>query len=221
MNSVADTHNLATTQNLTTHRVRLRLLRGILLTTVALIAVACGASAESEESLAYTYDSYFQSCSYDYNPAVSVEELANRSTVAAIATLIDVENGRFFGASETEPEGVTLNLVFETDDMTRYYVQVPRAMDSDVKQLRSVLPIGSQSVIYLQPNNDPLEGVWYNIRSDGNEWYFTTPQGWILDHPERGIVFALVDNQSEPPFPEGPADLSAELRYWLVGEKAA
>ena len=221
MKSISDSYNLATTQNLAIHRFRLRLLRGVLFTTVALIAVACGASSESEESFAYTYDLYFQSFSYDYNPAGSVEDLANRSTVAAIATLIDVENGRFFGASETEPEGVTLNLVFETDDETRYYVQVPRPMDSDVEQLRSVLPIGSQSVIYLQPNNDPLEGVWYNTRNDGNEWYFTTPQGWILDHPERGIVFALVDNQPEPPFPEVPADISAELGDWLVSEKAA
>lgn len=208
MRPVSDSPDPAVTQKLAKHRVRLCLLQGLLFTTVSLIAAACGSSAESEEAFAYTYDSYFQSFAYDYNPAVTIEDLGKRSTVVAKAMLIDVENGRFFGASETEPEGVTLNLVFETNDKTRYYVQVPRPMDSNVKQLRSVLPIGSQSVIYLQPNNDPLEGVWYNTRNDGNEWYFTTPQGWILDHPERGIVFALVDDQSEPPFPEVPADIN-------------
>lgn len=184
------------------------------------MAVACGSSVESEEVFAYTYDSYFQSFTIEYNPAVTVEDLAERSAIVVEATLIDIENGRFFGVSETEPEGVTLNLEFETDDKTRYFVQVPRPMDSDIKQLRTILPIGSQSVIYLQPNNDPLEGVWHNTRVDGNEWYFTTPQGWILDHPERGIVFPLVDNESEPPFSEVPADISDDLSDWLVGEDA-
>lgn len=207
------------TQKPASLRVHYRLLRGLAVTIASLMAVACGSSTDTDEAFAYTYDSYFQSFAIEYNPAATVEDLAERSTIVVEATLIDIEDGRFFGASETEPEGVTLNLEFETDDKTRYFVQVPRPMDSDVEQLRSILPIGSQSVIYLQPNNDPLEGVWHNTRADGNEWYFTTPQGWILDHPERGIVFPLVDNESEPPFPEVPADISNDLRNWLVGEE--
>ena len=210
-----------TTQKSANCRIQVRLLRGLALISAALIAVACGSTTESEEIFTYSYDSYFQSFAFDYNPATTVEDLAKRSTVVVEATLVDIENGRFFGPSETEPEGVTLNLVFETDDKTRYYVQLPRPMDSDVAQLRSVLPIGSRNVIYLQSNNDPLEGVWWNTRNDGNEWYFTTPQGWILDHPERGVVFALVDNESDPPFPEVPADANDGLRDWLVGEKTA
>ena len=209
-----------TTQKPASLRIHYRLLRGLAVTIASLMAVACGTSTDTDEAFAYTYDSYFRSFAIEYNPAVTVEDLAERSTIVVEATLIDIENGRFFGASETEPEGVTLNLEFETDDKTRYFVQVPRPMDSDVEQLRSILPIGSQSVIYLQPNNDPLEGVWHNTRADGNEWYFTTPQGWILDHPERGIVFPLVDNESEPPFPEVPADISDDLSNWLVGEDA-
>ena len=202
-------------------RIHLRLLRGLALIIASLIAVACGSSAESEEASPYTYDSYFQSFHFDYNPAATVQDLAKRSTIVVEATLIDVENGRFFGASEDKPEGVTLNLVFEDDDRTRYYVQIPRPMDSDVMQLRSVLPIGTQSVIYLQPNNDPLEGVWYNTRSDGNEWYFTTPQGWILDHPQRGIIFALLGNEFELPFPGAPTAVNEDLDDWLVAEKKA
>ncbi|MCY4193918.1 MAG: hypothetical protein F4Y28_02275 [Acidimicrobiia bacterium] len=201
------------------HRpISFRWIRCLALAIAFLVPAACGSSAESEEAFAYTYDSYFRSFAFDYNPATTVEDLSGRSTVAVKATLVDVENGRFFGASETDPEGVTLNLVFETQDKTRYYVQIPRPMDSDVLQLRTVLPIGSQSVIYLQKNNDPLEGVWYNTRSDGNEWYFTTPQGWILDHPERGIVFALVDDESKPPFAVPPAVKSEDLNHWLVEE---
>ena len=138
-----------------------------------------------------TYDSYFASLAHDYNPARDIDELAKRSTVVTAAKLVDIEDGRIFGDSIASPEGRHLNLVFETASSTRYYVQLPRPDSSSIEQLRSVLPIGTESVIYLQPNNDPDEGVWFNKREDGNEWFFTTPQGWILSHPERGIVFPL------------------------------
>jgi len=167
----------------------------------------------------YTYDSYFQSFSSSYNPSPNVEDLGKRSAVAVEATLVDVEAGRFFCSSEIEIEGVTLNLVFETDDKTRYYVQLSRPMDPSVEQLRSVLPVSARSVNYLQPNNDPLEGVWFNVREDGNEWYFTTPQGWILDHPERGIVFPLEKHERVSPFADTAPTASDALADWLVAEK--
>ena len=189
------------------------------LLALSLLAAACGSDGESDEAFVDTYDSYFQSFSSDYNPSPNVEDLSNRSAVAVEATLVDVEDGRFFGSSETEIEGVTLNLVFETDDKTRYYVQLSRPMDSSVDQLRSVLPVGARSVIYLQPNNDPLEGVWFNVREAGNEWYFTTPQGWILDHPERGIVFPLEEPEKVSPFADTALMASDALADWLVAEK--
>lgn len=84
-----------------------------------------------------------------------------------------------------------LNLIFETGKGDVYYVQVPRPMDSDVDTLREVLPIGSQNVIFLMSNDDPISEGWFNVRDDGNEWFFTTPQGWIVDHPKRGITWPL------------------------------
>jgi len=191
----------------------------VLFAAIGLVVSSCGSDSESNEAFVDTYDSYFQSFASDYNPASDIEDLGARSTVAVEATLVDVEDGRFFGASETEVEGVTLNLVFETDKEARYYVQLSRPMDSRVDQLKSVLPIGSRSVVYLQPNNDPLEGVWFNVRDDGNEWYFTTPQGWILDHPERGIVFPLEDNERQSPFASTSLESAVELADWLSIEK--
>jgi len=138
-----------------------------------------------------TFDSYFASFSSDYNPARNILELAERSGVVTKAVWVDIEDGRFFGESEQRPQGLHLNLVFETDQGRRFYVQLSRPFDSSIEQLRSAFPLGSESVIYLQPNNDPLESVWFNTRDDGNEWYFTTPQGWILDHPERGLISPL------------------------------
>ena len=158
-----------------------------------------------------TYDSYLASLGYDYNPARDIDELAQWSAVATVATLVDVEDGRIFGDTVDSPEGRHLNLVFETADATRYYVQLPRPESSSIEQLRSVLPIGTESVIYLQSNNDPDDGVWFNKREDGNEWFFTSPQGWILDHPSRGIVFPLERGRVFATNPE-PAE---SLHDWL------
>lgn len=176
-------------------------------------AAGCG-SDSNREAFDESYDSYFRSFSYDYNPAPGIEELAEQSTIVTRASLVNVEDGRFFGESEDQPEGVLLNLVFETDEEARYYVQITRPMDSSVDQLREVLPIGSTSVVYLQPNTDPIDEGWFNVRGDGNEWFFTTPQGWILDHPDRGIVFPLEDHESEAPFVVLPARTD-QLDGWL------
>lgn len=152
---------------------------------------ACGGDSDSEDAFVETFDTYLTSFSFDYNPAAHPADLADRSTVVTKATLVDVEDGRYFGSEEGKPEGVHLNLVMEDPDGTRYYVQIPRPMDSDVNVLREVLPIGAESVVFLMPNTDPLSDGWFNTRDDGNEWFFTTPQGWILDHPERGVMWPL------------------------------
>ena len=187
--------------------------------TLVLVAAGCESHSESDEVFVDTYDSYFQSFSIDYNPSPDIEDLSRRSTVVVEAVLVDVEDGRFIADLETEPLWFHINLVFEADDKERYYVELPRPNDSSVDQLRSVLPIGARSVVYLQPNNDPLEGVWFNSRADGNEWFFTTPQGWILDHPERGIVFPLEDSKNESPFLDTLMNPGQSLGDWLVSEK--
>ena len=191
---------------------------------IALLAVSCGSGDEGLYD--ETYDSYFGSFSSDYEPADSIADLANQSEVATKATLVDVEEGRLWAKSDTKPEldpdkpvpadiHVEINLLFETAEGTRYYVGLFRPNDSSVAQIRSVMPIGAASVIYIKRRSDPTEyngGKTFNVREDGNEWYFTTPQGWILDHPERGIVSPL--ERMEILFRQMPASV-ATLDDWL------
>ena len=179
----------------------------MLLTTLAL--ASCGAAEGTGEFV--TYDEFFASFSTEYEPATSLAKLAARSEVASRATLVDVEDGRFVETNGRR-DVITLNLVFESADLQRYYVQLTRPEGSSIDALRSALPLQSESVIYLIPNTDPLKDGWQNVRGDGNEWFFTTPQGWILDHPDRGIVFPLEDNEQEVPFGEPPVGpLSLDL----------
>ena len=204
---------------------RLRVVPIVLaLVAAAVLLAGCGSSDDGlyEE----TYDSYFRSFTSDYDPADSLADLADQSKVVTKATLVDVKEGRLFAVADQKPElepnkpvpaefSVQVNMVFEADDGTRYFVQLPRPNDSSVAQIRSVMPIGATSVIYLQPNNDPIvdgKGRWFNVREDGNEWFFTTPQGWILDHPERGIVSPL--ERMEILFRQMPASV-ATLDDWL------
>ncbi len=186
-----------------------------LLALVVVAAFVAGCGSEEEGLYEETYDSYFRSFSSDYDPADSIADLADQSEVVTKATLVDVEEGRIKADADTKPELdpdkpvpaeilVEVNLVFETADGTRYYVGLFRPNDSSVAKIRSVMPIGAASVIYLQPNHIPVvdaAGRWFNVREDGNEWLFTTPQGWILDHPEREIVSPL----------EGFDDLFADM----------
>ena len=144
--------------------------RSLLLSIAVLVLIALGCGSDDRDQTAsMTFDSYLASLGYDYNPARDIGELAQWSAVATVATLVDVEDGRSFGDTVDSPEGRHLNLVFETADSTRYYVQLPRPESSSIEQLRSVLPVGTESVIYLQPNSDPDDGVWFNKREDGNE----------------------------------------------------
>ena len=196
-----------------------RLIWSLGLLVAGLAAAGCGLGDEPDDGVFMdTYDTYFRSFSISYNASPNIEDLARRSTVAVEATLVDVEDGRFAGESETEVAIVTLNLVFETDDEVRYYVQLSRPKDSSVDRLRSVLPVGARSVVYLRPNDDP-HSDWFNVREDGNEWFFTTPQGWILDHPERGIVFPLETPELRPPFDDSAGGMRDSLADWLVAEK--
>lgn len=194
----------------------------------ACLAAGCSSADSSADSELFeeTYDSYFNSLSYDYDPARNKEDLAEQSEITVKAKLIGVEEGRIFAVADEKPEldpdkpvpaeyNVKLNFVFEGEDGTRYYVQLPRPHDSSVARVRAVMPIGAESIIYLQPDNDPIvdgEGRWFNVREDGNEWFFTTPQGWILDHPERGIVSPL--EGFDDLFAEMPASTS-KLDDWL------
>ena len=191
---------------------------------LALLAVSCG----SDENGLYeeTYDSYFGSFLSEYEPADSLADLAAQSDVVTKATLVDVEEGRLSAEAQQKPEldpdrpvpaefNVNVNMVFETGDGTRYYVKLPMPNDSSVARIRAVMPIGAPSVIFLQPNDDPIvDGTarWFNIREDGNEWLFTTPQGWILDHPERGIVSPL--ERFDDLFAEMPTSTES-LDDWL------
>lgn len=147
--------------------------------------------------------------SYDDDAATSLDELAARSTVVIKAKLIDGEDGRIYGSSPDDPTASRhLNLVFDSVSGQRFCVGVSRPRESSVDRLREVFPNGADSVIYLQPNNDPLEG-WLNARADGNERFFTTPQGWIVEITPGVAVapFEPLDNLSFAIPPDGEIDL--------------
>ncbi len=67
---------------------------------------------------------------------------------------------------------VEINLVFETADGTRHYMGLFRPNDSSVAQIRSVMPTGATSIIYLAPRSRPTEhnsGRTFNVREDATE----------------------------------------------------
>lgn len=195
------------------NRIVLLLAGGLL----ALSMSGCGSSDDDAEPI--TFDDWVGSFTYDYDPASSLADLSARSTVAAQATLVDIEDGAIFGSSPDDAAAShSVNLVFESGNDDRYYVELPRPAYIGIDALRSVMPLGSASVIYLQPNQDPRAENYFNVR-EGPTWFFTTPQGWILDGPDRDIVTPLEGSDSlgfDPP-PGGDTN----LEVWLVDPKEA
>lgn len=181
--------------------------------TAGLAVFASGCSdSNPQETYIDTFDSYFASFSMTYDAAATISDLADRSSVVIEAALIDVQNGRIFGDSIDDPNAnLSINLVFESDDGQRFYVGLPRPRDSAVDAIRSALPIDARSIIFLQPNNDPVGAQIFQARQDGNEWFFTTPQGWVLEDPERGVVQPIND---QVPFTDAP-DPAAPLSDWM------
>lgn len=173
----------------------------------------CGSDDEPDAD-PVTFEGWAGSVITDYDPATSLTDLSSRSTIVTEATLVDIEDGAIFGSSpDDEAASYSVNLIFETEAGDRYYVERPRPAYMGIDELRAVMPLGAASVIYLQPNNDPRGQNYFNLR-EGPTWFFSTPQGWILDDPERGIGTPL-ESLDMLGF-EPPADGDTDLRAWLV-----
>ena len=128
------------------------------------------------------------------------------------AVLRDIEDGAVFGTSVDDPDAThTLHLIFAAADGTEYFVEIPRPNFASVESLRTILPVGSKSVVYLQPNNDPRDANYFQLH-DGPAWFFTTPQGWIQQDPERGVTTPLEQADLGIPVPAGGTE---DLSAWL------
>lgn len=177
--------------------------------------VGCGSGDDDTEP--FTFEDWSESFTYDYDPASSLADLSARSSVATEATLLDIEDGAIFASSpDDDAASHSVNLIFETDTGDHYYVELPRPAYIAIDDLRSVMPLGASSVIYLQPNSDPRDQNYFNVR-EGPTWFLTTPQGWILDDPERGIVTPMEGSASLGI--DRPAGGDTDLQVWLVDQK--
>lgn len=189
----------------------------VLLAGGALVLPMLGCGSSDDNSEPVTFEEWLGSFTSDYDPASSLADLAGRSTVATEATLLDIEDGAIFGSSpDDDAASHSVNLIFETDTGGRYYVELPRPAYIAMDELRAAMPLGASSVIYLQPSNDSRDENRFNVR-EGPVWFFTTPQGWILDDPESGIITPLEGSDSLG-F-DRPEEGDNRLQVWLVDPK--
>lgn len=186
--------------------------RIVLVGLSALGLVSCG-DAPEDEAAPYSYDDFVRSVTFEYDPAGSLEELAARSDVVAEVVLSDVEDGAIFGDSPDDPDASrSVNLIFTDRDGETYYVEVPRPTFMSAAEVKAVLPVGSPSVVYLQPNRDPRDQNFFQLH-DGPTWFFTTPQGWIQADPARGISTPL--EQSSDLGLARPVNGDRDIAAWL------
>lgn len=190
----------------------------LVLVAAAIAISAC--SSDEPNTSAITYEQYFNSFAYDFEPAKDRNELADRSTLVVEAVLIDVIDGPIFGSSADDPAASRFALfVFESTAVAEpIYVRLPRPNTSDVRGIRDAMPLGARAVLYLisvHPLSANEKQLWFGVDPNIQEWEATTPQGFILERQtEAGeaIVDLPIDGSgglADAP-PEG-SDISAWL----------
>ena len=190
-------------------------------------ASACGGDERKEASL--TFDRYFASFSFDYEPAKDRSELAARSTLVVEATLVDVVDGPVFGESADDPFASRFALFVFHSDLVSVPIEVvfprPSRVDGNTLQIaaiRNAMPLGVRAVLYLAPfPYVPLsvgeQKLWFGI-DQGPMWQVTTPQGFILENPldegldtERSTILPLA---AEGGLSDAPS-IGADVTAWL------
>jgi hypothetical protein len=155
---------------------------------IAFVAAGCGAGGGEDASTALTFDLYFSSFGYDYEPAATVTELADRSTVVVLATLADITEGPRFG--ESWDTAVSRYALFMFDSpVLAAPIAVPFPYPIEIgdeslnaSDVRAAMPIGARAVLYLVQQPAPNDPALWHGRDANTQYYdLTTPQGFVLE----------------------------------------
>ena len=86
----------------------------LLIATISIGMTACG--RDENESTSLSFEQYFTSFGYDFEPAKDRSDLANRSSLVVEAVLVDVVDGPIFGETADDPFASRFALfLFESD----------------------------------------------------------------------------------------------------------
>ncbi|MFA5774064.1 MAG: hypothetical protein WC864_01645 [Ilumatobacteraceae bacterium] len=194
-----------------------RLFRGVLVAAV-FAASACG--SDEPKTSAVTFEQYFNSFAFDFEPANSRGQLASRSTLVVEAVLIDVIDGPIFASSADDPAASRFALfVFESAEVAEsIYVRLPRPNTSDIDEIRDAMPLGARAVLYLIPVH-PLSAnekqLWFGVDPNIQEWEATTPQGFILERQtESGEAMVDLPIDGSDGLKDAPSE-GSDISAWL------
>lgn len=194
-----------------------RLFSGVL---VAAVFVASACSSHEPKASAVTFEQYFNSFAYDFEPAKDRGDLAARSTLVVEAALIDVIDGPIFGSSEADPAASRFALfVFKSAAVAEpIYVRLPRPNTSDVDAIRDAMPLGARAVLYLIPvPSIPAneKQLWFGVDPKVQQWDVTTPQGFILERrTESGEAMVDLPIDGSEGLADAPVE-GSDVSAWL------
>ncbi len=186
--------------------------------SIALVMVVTVAACGADEPTGDALPLLPAAVAGDYDPADSLGELADRSTISVIGTLVDIQEGFIFGESADDEFGSRyLELLVDTasdDGLFRLVWPYPAGPSLDA--IRAVSPIGARMVIYAidwDTAFPPPQANYFHV-GDGDHVHhvLTTPQGILVEDPATGTV-QLGDPSA--PFDDAPA-AGATLDAWLV-----
>ena len=194
-----------------------RLFRGVL---IAAVFVASACSSDEPKASAVTFEQYFNSFAFDFEPAKDRGDLAGRSTLVAEATLTDVIDGPIFGSSQADPAASRFALfAFKSAAVAApIYVRLPRPNTSDINAIRDAMPLGARAVLYLirvpqVPANE--KQFWFGVDPKIQQWDVTTPQGFILERrTESGEAMVDLPIDGSDGLADAPVE-GSDVSAWL------
>jgi len=195
----------------------------LLMATISIGMTSCG--RDEKVSTPLSFEQYFTSFGYDFEPAKDRSDLAERSLLVVEAILVDVIDGPIFGETADDPYASRFALfVFESDLVSGpISVRLPRPDTSDIAEIRAAMPLGARAVLYLVPTPDPApfeQKLWFNLELSKGDlaktlWDVTTPQGFLLEVPfETGLVGVIGPLHGAEGLADSPAE-GSDLASWL------
>jgi hypothetical protein len=199
-----------------------------LLLLLPVTATGCASTAPAAPGMAshQRFLSLYQGSSADYEPARTVAELAEWSSVVVVARLREIREGHIRGASREDPARTEHLLhVFDVVETVRgtlpggqVFVETHKPGREPAASFDAAAPKEVEAVLYLVPaptqTDRPVVAAPKPAPPGEPLMSFTTPQGFLIQIDGRVAHPLEWAAPAKPLFPAGdPA--GASLRAWL------
>ncbi len=149
----------------------------------------------------------------DYVPAGNAVALRDRSELVTVARVVSIDDGARFGDPPTGDNASTFVRFTLASALMKepIVLELPRPPYVSVDRIRGWVPLDTEFIVYVNrapPVSETMREFWEGRLDDF--WRLTTPEGLVVNLPDRGWYQPLAQGQGES-FDGSPADFTTWL----------